>query len=171
MTTEQYVVTCAPEEFEKPYYSKFGSPDSDTYKFYGVRKIGMLADYENEAYKYAWDIARMIIHNPEYRDVHRIFGVNSVDDVFKLPFAKVVDMCRAWDDRIKTGDVCLAKRSDGKTEKIVVVSAGDPESPDVLVLRKNLQTVLVDKNSLEQTGDNLADQLNYILKVIKEDDE
>ena len=169
MITEQYVVTCAAEEFDRPYYSKT-SPASDVYKFYGVRGIGMLEEYEKEAQKYAWDVARTIVHNPEYRDVHRIFGVNSVDDVFKLPFAKVVEMCKAWDDRFKAGDVCLAKRSDGKTERVVVISAGDPESPDVLVLRNNLQTVLVVKDALEQTGECRENELVSILKALQEEE-
>ena len=171
MITEQYVVTCKPEEFDPPYYSKFGGPDSDVYKFYGVRKIRTLDDYEKEAQKYAWDLARMIANSPEYADVRRIFGVDSINDVYKMPFDSVLKICQKWENRIKVGDVCLAKRSDGKTEKVIVISAGDPESPDVLVLRKNLQTVLVGKDNLTQTGESLANELNYILKVIKEDDE
>ena len=168
-TEERYVVTCAPKEIDRPYYNNV-SPGANTYKFYGVRGIGMLEYYETEAQKYAWQIARMIVHNPEYRDVHRIFGVNSVDEVFKMSFAKVVDLCQKWDDRIKAGDVCLAKRSDGKTEKVVVISEGDPESPDVLVLRNNLLTVLVDKDSLEQTGESRTDELDSILKALQEEE-
>lgn len=171
MKTEQYVVTCAPKEFDRPYYSKFGSHDSDVYKFYGVRKIGMLEDYEKEAQKYAWDLARMIANSPEYTDVRRIFGVDSINDVYKMPFDSVLKICQAWDNRFKAGDVCLAKRSDGKTEKVVVLSAGSPDTPDVLVLRKNMQTTLVGTDNLAQTGESLANELNYILKVMKEEDE
>lgn len=169
MKTEQYVVTCAPEEFDPPYYSKFGGPDSDTYKFYGVRKIRTLDDYENEAYKYAWDLARMIANSPEYVDTRRIFGVDSINDVYKMPFDSVLKICQKWENRIKVGDVCLAKRSDGKTEKVVVLSAGSPDTPDVLVLRKNMQTTLVGTENLTQTGESLANELNYILRIIKED--
>lgn len=170
MKTEQYVVTCAPKEIDQPYFSRAYS-DSDTYKFYGVRKIKMLEDYEEEARKYAWDLARMIANSPEYTDVRRIFGVDSINDVYKMSFDSVLKICQAWDNRIKAGDVCLAKRSDGKTEKVVVLSAGSPDTPDVLVLRKNMQTTLVGTDNLAQTGESLANELNYILKAMKEEDE
>lgn len=170
MKTEQYVVTCAPKEIDRTYFSRAYS-DSDVYKFYGVRKIGMLEDYEKEAQKYAWDLARMIANSPEYADVRRIFGVGSINDVYKMPFDSVLKICQAWDNRVKVGDVCLAKRSDGKTEKVVIISAGDPESPDVLVFRKNMQTTLVGTEYLTQTGESLANELNYILKIMKEDNE
>ena len=175
MITEQYVVTCTLENHDRPYYNAVSVDEctvsNNTYKFYGVREIGMLEYYEKEAQKYAWNIARMIANSPEYDNLHKIFGVDSIDDVLNIPFDEVLKICQEWENRIKVGDVCRAKRSDGKTEKVVVVSAGGPESPDVLVLRNNLQTVLVGTDVLEQTGDNLADQLNFILKVIKEDDE
>jgi hypothetical protein len=169
MITEQYVVTCAPEEFDRPYYSKV-SPYSDVYKFYGVRGIGMLKEYEKEAQKYAWDLARMIANSPEYDNLHKIFGVDSIDDVLNMPFDEVLKICQEWEKRIKTGDICRAKRSDGKTEKVVVVSAGGPESPDVLVLRNNLQTVLVGTDVLEQTGESMANELDYILKALREEE-
>lgn len=129
MITEQYVVTCADEEFDRPYYSKV-STYSDVYKFYGVSKIGMLEDYEKESQKYAWDLARMIANSPEYGNLYKIFGVDSLNDVLNMPFDEVLKLCQEWDNRVKTGDVCRAKRSDGKTEKVVVISAGDPESPE-----------------------------------------
>ena len=172
MITEQYVVTCKLEDNQVGYRAAnaFDYPPN-TYNFYGVREIGKLEYYEKEAQKYAWDLARMIANSPEYADTRRIFGVDSINDVYKMPFDSVLKICQKWEDRIKVGDVCLAKRSDGKTEMVVVISAGDPESPDVLVLRKNLQTVLVGKDNLTQTGESLANELNYILKVIKEEDE
>ena len=170
MITEQYVVTCAAEEFDRPYYSK-ASTYTDVYKFYGVSRIGMLEDYEKEAQKYAWDLARMIANSPEYGNLYKIFGVDSINDVYKMPFETVLKICQKWENRIKDGDVCLAKRSDGKTEKVVVLSAGSPDAPDVLVLRKNMQTTLVGTDNLTQTGESLADELDYILKAIKEDDE
>lgn len=169
MITEQYVVTCADEEFDRPYYSKV-STYSDVYKFYGVSKIGMLEDYEKESQKYAWDLARMIANSPEYGNLYKIFGVDSLNDVLNMPFDEVLKLCQEWDNRVKTGDVCRAKRSDGKTEKVVVISAGDPESPDVLVLRNNLQTVLIDKDALEQTGESLANEVDYILKGLQEEE-
>ena len=121
MKTEQYVVTCAPEEFDRPYFSRMSS-DSATYKFYGVRKIKRLEDYEKEAQKYAWDFARMITNNPERADLERIFGVSRVDAVFNMPFDTALKMWQAWDDRIKVGDVCLAQKSDGTKEKVIVIS-------------------------------------------------
>lgn len=122
MKTEQYVVTCAPEEFDQPYYSKFGGPDSDVYKFYGVRKIRMLEDYEKAAYKYAWDFARMITNSPECADLGRIFGVSRVNEVFNIPFDTALKMWQTWDERVKVGDICSVQRSDGVKEKVIVIN-------------------------------------------------
>ena len=121
MKTEQYVVTCAPEEVDQPYYSKFGGPDSDVYKFYGVRKIGTLMDYENEAYKYAWDFARMITNSPECSDLGRIFGVSRVNEVFNIPFDTALKMWQTWDELANVGDVCFVKNPDGTKVKVIVV--------------------------------------------------
>jgi hypothetical protein len=170
MTTEQYVVTCKLEDNQVGYRAAnaFDFPPN-TYNFYGVNEIGKLEYYEKEAQKYTWDLARMIANSPEYADVRRIFGVDSINDVYKMPFDSVLKICQAWENRIKVGDVCLAERSDGKTEKVVVLSAGSPDAPDVLVLRKNMQTTLVGTDNLTQTGESLANELNYILRIIKED--
>lgn len=174
MITEQYVVTCKLEDNQVGYRAAnaFDFPPN-TYNFYGVREIGMLEYYEKEAQKYAWDLARMITDAYEHTgfDYRKVLGVTCISDVFKMSFETVLKKCQEWDNRIKDGDVCLAKRSDGKTEKVVVLSAGSPDAPDVLVLRKNMQTTLVGTDNLTQTGESLANELNYILKIMKEDAE
>lgn len=128
MITEQYVVTCALEKttHDKPYYNAVSADECtvspNTYKFYGVREIGMLEYYEKEAQKYAWNLARMIANSPEYADLKRIFGVDSINDVLNMPFDKVLKICQEWDDRIIVGDICTVQTSVGTKEKVVVIS-------------------------------------------------
>lgn len=174
MKVEKFVVKCRVMDHPtKPVYVPVASncEGPNAYRFYDVIEISPLEDCIKEEWRYAWDVARTIVQSPEYSDVHQIFGVDCQTDVFDMPFEKVIAICQAWEDRIKVGDVCMAKRSDGKTEKVVVLSAGSPEAPDVLVLRKNMQTTLVGTDNLTQTGESLANELNYILKIMKEDDE
>lgn len=123
MKTEQYVVTCKLEDNQVGYRAAnaFDFPPN-TYNFYGVREIGKLEYYEKEAQKYAWDLARMIANSPEYTDVRRIFGVDSINDVYKLPFDSVLKICQKWDDRVKVGDVCSVQKSNGTKEKVIVIS-------------------------------------------------